>query len=237
MTFSMVHIELKTPALVSWARVGKHSLADVEYLVHSAMRLSFGKSAPQPFEVFDNGDKTLKVLGYSDSSGEELKEEMVFCAEPLLMSVIPPETIHSKAMPSYWVKERTFGFRVRCCPISRRSEENGRIIERDAFLAACERAPGEKIDRESVYGEWLSDRIASFKGAEIIDMQMKAFRLREFRRRDEKRKIQHMTRPEVIFDGILKVVESSGFASMLKDGIGRHKAFGFGAILLRPVRG
>ena len=237
MTFSMVHIELKTPALVSWARAGKHSLADVEYLVHSAMRLSFGKSAPQPFEVFDNGDKTLKVLGYSDSSGEELKEEMVFCAEPLLMSVIPPETIHSKAMPSYWVKERTFGFRVRCCPISRRSEENGRIIERDAFLAACERAPEEKIDRESVYGEWLSDRITSFKGAEIIDMQMKAFRLREFRRRDEKRKIQHMTRPEVIFDGILKVVDSSGFASMLKDGIGRHKAFGFGAILLRPVRG
>ena len=64
MTFSMVHIEFKTPALVSWARAGRHSLADMEYLVHSAMRLSFGKSAPQPFEVFDNGDKTLKVLGY-----------------------------------------------------------------------------------------------------------------------------------------------------------------------------
>lgn len=236
MTFSMVHLEIKTPSLVSWARNNRHTLADKEYLVHTAMRITFGEKAPQPFEVFDNGNRTLKVLGYSDSSEMELVEEMNLTAEPLLMQTIPPKAIRSKSMPDSWHEGRTFGFRVRCCPVSRRSDEKGHIVERDVFLAACERSPEEQIDRETVYSEWFMERIAPFKGAEILDIHMKAFRLREFRRRDSKRKLQNLTRPETIFDGVLKVVDSQGFGAMLREGIGRHKAFGFGAIFLRPSR-
>lgn len=234
MTFSMIHLEIKTSALVYWARQSKLSLADKDYLIHAAMRLSFGSKAPQPFEVFDSGGRALKVLGYADCTGTELVEEMVSAAEPMLHEVISPDSVRSKNMPESWSVGRTLGFRVRFCPISRRSGEDGKIVERDAFLAACERTPDEAIDRETVYANWLMERFKAFGGAEILNMRMKSFRLNEFRRKDKGRTLRKLTRPESVFDGVLKVSDSGGFASMLREGIGRHKAFGFGAVLLRP---
>ena len=233
MTFSMIHLEINRRALVFWARQSKLSLADGDYLVHAAMRLSFGNKAPQPFEAF-GGDRMSKVLGYADCTALELVEEMKMAAEPVFHEIIPSSTVRSKEMPVSWPEGRNFGFRVRFCPISRRSGEDDKIVERDAFLAACERTPEEHIDRESVYAEWLAERFNAFGGAEILDMRMKSFRLNEFRRKNKSRTLSKLTRPEVIFDGILKVSDSNAFASMLREGIGRHKAFGFGAILLRP---
>ncbi len=234
MTFSMIHLEIKTSALVYWARQSKLSLADKDYLIHAAMRLSFGSKAPQPFEVFDSCGKAFKVLGYADCTGNELVEEMVLGAEPMLHEVISPDTVRSKNMPALWPVGRVLGFRVRFCPISRRSGEGGKIVERDAFLAACERTPNESIERETVYADWLKERFKAFGGAEILDMRMKSFRLNELRRKDKGRLLRKMTRPETVYDGVLKVADSDGFTSMLREGIGRHKAFGFGAVLLRP---
>ena len=232
MTFSMIHLEINRRALVFWARQSKLSLTDGDYLAHAAMRLSFGNKAPQPFEVF-NGDR-MSVLGYADSTASELIEEMEMAAEPVFHEIIPSSTVRSKEMPVSWPEGRSLGFRVRFCPISRRSGENDKIVERDAFLAACERTPEEQLDRESVYSGWLAERFDAYGGAEILDMRMKSFRLKEFRRKNKTRTLSKMTRPEVIFDGILRVSDSNAFASMLREGIGRHKAFGFGAILLRP---
>jgi|LSQX01.2.fsa_nt_gb CRISPR system Cascade subunit CasE len=233
MTFSMIHLEVSKRSLVFWARQSKFSLADRDYLIHAAMRFSFGSKAPQPFEVFDNGGKTLKVLGYADCPGAELVEEMGLAAEPMLHEVIPPNAVRSKDMPSSWPEGKSFGFRVRFCPISRRSGEGDKIVERDAFLAACERTPDDHVDREMVYAEWLAERFKAFDGAQILDMRMKSFRLKEFCRKDKGRSLRKLTRPETIFDGVLIVTNSSKFSLMLREGVGRHKAFGFGAILLR----
>jgi CRISPR system Cascade subunit CasE len=38
-----------------------------------------------------------------------------------------------------------------------------------------------------------------------------------------------------VFDGALEVTEPGTFASSLTRGIGRHRAFGFGMLLLRPA--
>lgn len=232
----MVQLEIKTASLVSWARGSRHSLADREYLIHSAMRLTFGSKAPQPFEVFDTGSRLLKVLGYSEATAEELLETMSQTAEPALMDTFPRMGIRSKAMPLRWDRGSEFGFRLRCCPVSRRSDEANNVIERDIFLAVCEKEPEKKINRETVYSEWLQTQSIKQGGGELCDVRMKAFRLKEFNRRDKNRKLHRVTRPDVLFEGILKVVDSQKFSALLREGIGRHKAFGFGAIFLRPIR-
>jgi CRISPR system Cascade subunit CasE len=45
-----------------------------------------------------------------------------------------------------------------------------------------------------------------------------------------------MTLPEVVYEGIIRVVDPDGFGKLLRNGIGRNKAFGFGALMLRPQR-
>ncbi len=42
-------------------------------------------------------------------------------------------------------------------------------------------------------------------------------------------------RPDVIFSGELIILRPEQFSDLLKRGVGRHRAFGFGMLLLRPT--
>jgi CRISPR system Cascade subunit CasE len=41
-------------------------------------------------------------------------------------------------------------------------------------------------------------------------------------------------KPDVTLRGRLSITDSAAFADLLRRGVGRHKAFGFGMLLLRP---
>ena len=41
--------------------------------------------------------------------------------------------------------------------------------------------------------------------------------------------------PDVTVDGTLEIIEPEAFANLLIRGVGRHCAFGFGMLLLRPA--
>ena len=43
--------------------------------------------------------------------------------------------------------------------------------------------------------------------------------------------------PDAVLAGQLRVKNQQAFAQLLAHGIGRHRAFGFGLLLLRPARG
>jgi CRISPR system Cascade subunit CasE len=43
-------------------------------------------------------------------------------------------------------------------------------------------------------------------------------------------------RRDVTFEGELQVADAAAFAALLARGVGRHRAFGFGMLLLRPSR-
>ena len=40
--------------------------------------------------------------------------------------------------------------------------------------------------------------------------------------------------PDVVMQGRLRVSDPQAFAQLLARGVGRHRAFGFGMLLLRP---
>jgi CRISPR system Cascade subunit CasE len=42
-------------------------------------------------------------------------------------------------------------------------------------------------------------------------------------------------RPDAILVGTLRVSDEGGFRSLLRRGVGRHRAFGFGMLRIRPA--
>jgi CRISPR system Cascade subunit CasE len=139
-------------------------------------------------------------------------------------------------MPATWRAGDRFGFEVRVRPILRTDKDGNRERTRevDAFLTS----PAGS-NRGEVYTAWLRERMAD-GGAQIERAHLKAFRLSRVSRRgsakeDSPRVLRQATGPEATFTGILSVHDAEAFAGLLARGIGRHRAFGFGMLLLRPA--
>lgn len=138
--------------------------------------------------------------------------------------------------------------------------KKGKTISRevDAWLAARFRdwqpepprdrqSPADTwADRERVYRGWLSDeltRTTDRPGITTAPAELREAELREFQRDVLQRK-QHVAegparhpseRPDAVLEGTLKVLEAASFRALLERGVGRHRAFGFGMLLVRPV--
>jgi CRISPR system Cascade subunit CasE len=120
-----------------------------------------------------------------------------------------------------------------------RTDDKGRTCSReiDAFLHRVHGAgKGAVVDREAVYREWFAAQLAREPGACRLDEA----RLVEFRRERMRRRSgdgsARIERPNAVLEGMLTVGDSEAFARLLARGIGRHRAFGFGMLLLRPAR-
>ena len=85
--------------------------------------------------------------------------------------------------------------------------------------------------RENVYVEWLSARFAR-GGARLEEA-----RLRSFQRVRVVRKLRkHAPEgPDAVMQGTLEVTDPEEFAKLVADGVGRHRAYGYGMLLLRPA--
>ena len=235
---TMLQLELELRPLYTWAAQTGTDPAGLDrgYLVHSAMRIAFGAAAPQPFSVFGNGTSPrLKVLGYSSSGAEALRSGLAL-AEPILSQTFPAEGILEKRMPDNWTAGTELAFRVDCCPVTRCTQPDGRKREKDAFLAACDSHPGGGLEREGVYTAWAAAELARDGAAELIHCAMKQFRLfTPVRRKDGGKATRMGRRPRAALDGRLRIRDASAFSDLLARGLGRHRAFGLGMLLLRPA--
>lgn len=116
--------------------------------------------------------------------------------------------------------------------------------EHDAWLSAVERFERDdpaRPTRETAYADWLAERLA---GAAELERFEDAPLLRRFRRsrvqrgrpggKGRGRHGRGTEHPEALMAGMLRVADPEAFAALLANGLGRHKAFGFGMLLLRP---
>jgi CRISPR system Cascade subunit CasE len=104
-------------------------------------------------------------------------------------------------------------------------------------------------EREAVYRDWLAARFANAVHLEAV--RLTALRDARLWRRGEPRPgapglMYKRPRPrfrdraaigrrEAVFEGTLQVIDAAGFHALLARGIGRHRAFGFGMLLLRAA--
>jgi CRISPR system Cascade subunit CasE len=89
-----------------------------------------------------------------------------------------------------------------------------------------------------VYAEWLARELARGEAASVERLQLDGFRLAASVRKgsaaEGRRPARRVAGPDALFSGELTVRDPAGFAALLARGVGRHRAFGFGMLLLRP---
>lgn len=241
----MTKLVVSQPALMRLGRQRGLPMrkVDLGYLTHCLLGEIFGDRAPQPFDIRDRSGRTLELLAYSGRTADQLRGHADAFADPERHEAVDWDRFHQKTMPDSWPDDLDLAFEVRVCPVVRAAsdtEHYSKGSEVDAFLTRCaESEDGESVpDREQVYREWLSDQFARRGGAEVLDVAMEAFQLRKLtrRRQGSERKARVFTRPDARMRGRLRVREPSRFLELLRRGVGRHRAFGFGMVLLRPSR-
>jgi CRISPR system Cascade subunit CasE len=251
---------LDTRALLAFARTQGLLLREVDdgYVVHAALAALLGERAPRPFVIesaldpirrdADEGAPARVVLAYGDAPLDALEEH----AAPAHRGLVRWDRSMSKRMPSL-EPGRTLGFVARVTPTVRSRAPwpdrpgggRGHAREVDAFLAACARAPQASVDRAAVYRDWLARELSAERGtaspAELVDFGLRRFERARLVRKEQVRKEQvgeprkrHVVeRPDAVVTGALRVNDAAAFRALLRRGVGRHRAFGFGMLLVR----
>lgn len=247
----LVRLQIDPRKLYGFAKRSGAAARDYDegYAVHALLRALFDHGAPEnerlapkPFHIRSSTVRSLDVLGYAAVPHEVLVERAKTFADPTAWGVCDLDGAASKPMPDHLPSGSRLGFFVRTCPIRRIAKRGpmtrGRA-EVDAFLAkAWEVGPDTALEREEVYREWLVEELAKDGAAKVLQATMTTFRLGRLHRRTqgEQRKGHRTQRPDVAFEGELEVSEAEGFRHRLERGVGRHRAFGFGMLLLAPPR-
>ncbi len=264
-TLHLVRMTLSVPALARWAAVrnygwttrrdqkGREQDADFDEgrALHHLLVESFGTGVLSPFRLLVAPRSTQAHLyAYSRSDQVTLRDAAQTYALPEVASVCNWTQLDTKPLPESWRTGRRLGFEVRIKPVSRIASplpsSSGAAFakgtELDAFLIEALRRFPQSIgeheqqmmqagrSRQAVYVDWLAERL---KGTATLELGV---RLAHFQRRRAARKGFAPEGPDATLQGNLVVVDPARFQELLAKGVGRHKAYGFGMLMLRPPR-
>ncbi len=240
----LLHTQPDPQRLAAWA--ARHRLLDKEgdlgYALHALLHAAFGEHAPQPFRYLD-AEQGMLAYTHLDAAG--LAQLVALADSDVSEALGFGQTrrhggMNVRPFPTQWAAGYTLGFEVRVRPIIREGK-TGR--ERDVFLAEAEKLQGNALDRGEVYVQWLRNLLTRQGGAELVDARMIRYQQLGVTRKSQKgnvgdvRHSRLVNGPDAVLAGQLRVTNSQAFAELLSNGLGRHRAFGFGLLLLRPGRG
>ncbi len=205
---------------------------DLGYGIHAWLAAAFGEFAPRPWRLHWQPGRPPRILGYSTRDAAEMRERLDDFSDPSVMAVCPkPDDIISRIVPTFRAG-RHLGMDVQCMPVIRKSRTG---VEQDIFLSVD---AGTGRRRDDVYCEWARDRLLLSGAIDEIHLAVQGFRLvkqmRRTSKREGKREASALVRPQVQLQGRFVIKDSDAFVSLLGRGLGRHTAFGYGMMLLRP---
>jgi len=240
----LVSFDLDPAGVFGWSRARRLQEldGDLGYAVHATLKAVFQDRAPRPFRVVRYRPRSLHVLAYSVHTAATLSEHARAFAAPEAFGACRWSDVVSKPMPTRFAAGQRLGFEVRACPVRRIAQRGPLKRERaevDAFLARSWEAGDAPVDRETVYRDWVAEELKRSEAATVAGLRVASWTRVELHRQDhgEPRHAHSLQRPDVLVDGELVVESPAGFARLLARGLGRHRAFGFGMVLLRPPRG
>ena len=248
----MIRADIRVRAFQRW--MGSRRLQDADHAMHCLLTECFGELAPKPFRAIfprdggggrdDDGAANKGTLyGYGTADVDALRDAAAAFACPLQSQIIPADGLDGKLMPAEWPAGKRLGFEVRIRPTRRLKRLSGaterpgtaerrRTVERDAFLMQALDDTRKTRNRQAVYEEWLRERLQKCGAAGLESATLQSFqRSRAYR----KRNAAHIEGPDALMRGELMVADGAAFANLLQQGIGRHRAYGYGMLLLRPA--
>ena len=233
----MIRAEINVREFHRW--MGSRRLQDPDHAMHCLLTECFGDLAPKPFRlIMPRGGSSGCLYGYGQARADVLREAAQMYGDPLQCRIVT-EKLDSKPMPSEWQADKRLGFDVRIRPIVRlhREDEKRTVKECDAFQREALFHPkgGMNRSREEVYADWLSEKLGK-NGAASLELEQT--KLVSFQRTRAIRKLRagYSEGPDAIMRGILTITDPGAFAELLGKGLGRHRAYGYGMLLLRPAR-
>lgn len=236
-----LHMVSFSPDLTRFARYAARERLlptgdDTGYAWHAVLAAAFGPLAPKPFAWMPprtrEGGSMGRLLGYTDHNLDAMRVHAEEFADPVVLEVLRLQDAAVKVMPNAYQTGRMFRFQVRVRPTVRTgaSRDGQRARERDAY------DPAGELDRASTYSAWLANALMR-NGAELLDARAEALRLAPLLTRSRRGDLAVRTStmgPDATFSGTLRVSDPEMFAALMARGVGRHRAFGFGMLLLRP---
>lgn len=245
----LVRVDIEPRALYRFAKRTGLPLRELDegYAVHAALAATFDhgvaseeRCAPKPFRIIESCPLALKVLGYSRVDQEALRRR-ASAGDGQAAGVVGLSSLASRPVPAF-EKGHRLAFEVRACPVRRvakRGNQRKGRAEVDAYLAHVwqEETAEQEGDRISVYRDWLRTEMEKDQAARVVSVDVTGFRLaQQFRRtQGDHREAAAIRHPDAHFDGVLEVADPGMFAARLARGLGRHRAFGFGMLLLRAA--
>lgn len=226
--------------LFQWAHAtGQAALRDdLGYALHAAARAALGDLAPKPFVLMQRPQAPALFVGYTAADPATLDRAATFSAtDPLAAQALGLATLQARTLPSDWRTGERLRFEVRTAPVVRsRAQPGGGYPEIDAAHHPSFGGPG--IEREAAYIAWLTRELARDDAANLQCAELQAFSLQTSARRTGQaggpRRTQRGLLPDVTLRGQLEVRDPAAFQRLLARGVGRHRAFGFGCLLLSP---
>jgi CRISPR system Cascade subunit CasE len=225
--------------------------------LHHVLDEAFGPGALRPFRLLSARDEARgSIYAYTSQTEVEIRDALSAAAQPEATRILSLDRLDFREMPAIWTTGRRLGFDVRIRAIVRIKGElpNPRHpskpyqpgSELDAFFVEAQRnhpnsrpaiVDGEAMPsgilaagrtREVVYRDWLAAR---FGDAAMLDPEHTT--MQKFHRTRVARAGGFLEGPDAVFHGALTITDPVAFAGLLANGIGRHKAYGYGMLLLR----
>jgi CRISPR system Cascade subunit CasE len=233
----------------------ERELEDPAQAVHCLLKESFGpQMAPRPFRVVTHhSDRKHVLYGYAAVGAELLRETAESCQDPLMSKALPPESIESKAMPRTWRSGQTLSASLKTRPVVRletdvnklpenlrKAVQEGRLkpsSECDLFhwqVKKCREQGLPEPSQEEVYQHWLGRRLGKDQAARVMpgSLVVESSVVRQSRRKKEER---IFAGTDVELKAVIEVVNPDSFAAIIAQGVGRHRAYGYGMVLLSPA--
>lgn len=239
----MIHVPLDMHAFARWA--GERGLVrcgvfDEGHALHILLSGMFGRAVLQPFRLFaSDRRRTAGLYAYADLDAVELRRIAKTVAPTDCMAVLNPDRVRTKPIPVRFESGQRLGFDLRVRPVRRlrrgvRDARLGTVTTSGGEVDAYRGRPSEVAGgptRERVYVAWLDARCG---GA----VRLERCRLADFRRtRAIRGDGLGPGGPDATLRGELTVRNADAFAELVRKGVGRHRAYGYGMVLLRPADG
>lgn len=246
MSLHLVELPLELRRLHLWAGargLGGGRIFDEGLALHHLLGEVFGPAVLQPFRLLVAPRAQRGTLyAYSEADAGALRASAAAVLGPSHADVLALDSLRSLPRPAAtWRAGQRLGFDLRFRPVVRLASrltgrtETGEAVdfakgaETDAFLAAVLR--GAEATRAAVYLDWLADRLGR-----AAQLDPAVTRLASFQRSRVVRGGRQVEGPDAVAHGTLTVTDPGAFAALLARGVGRHRSYGYGMLLLRPPR-
>lgn len=243
---TLLRLQPDMARLARWAQRGglRQVAADPGYALHAATRAALGDLAPKPFALRQRAG-LAELVGYTAASVDQLARACALDAhDPDAASALRLHDHVAKPMPADWRVAERFSFEVRVAPVVRsRSQTPGSYVEIDAaYHPDYAAVPG---DRPAAHAAWLRAQLGRQGAADLLSHETVSFQLTDTVRRTQVsldgreapvgkrgRGARSGLLPDLTVRGELQVADAASFAALLARGLGRHRTFGFGCLLL-----